>query len=162
MAPPMVRNPLIQLFQGCPATTSSREHEVKVDSMTGIRPPVSPSGKGSPCAPGDEARHEIMDLSGTHAASPHLSAYVHACMDGLVPRGTSILGYSDSLASFKPTGHGRYGRHGGVPPPSDAYILPPPPPGRSASYYSFSRIMTSAIIGDMISSVETRSTGKIG
>lgn len=100
MAPPMVRNPLIQLFQGCPATTSSREHEVKVDSMTGIRPPVSPSGKGSPCAPGDEARHGIMDPSGTHAASPHLSAYVHAYMDGLVPRGTSILGYSGSRAAL--------------------------------------------------------------
>lgn len=68
--------------------------------MTGIRPPVPPSGKGSPCAPGDEARHEIMDLSGTPTASPRLSLCVHAYMDGLIPWGTSILGYSDSRASL--------------------------------------------------------------
>lgn len=85
--------------------------------MTGIHPRVPPSGKRSPCAPGDEARHGIDDPSGTRAASPHPSACVHAHMDGLIPRGTSILGYSDSMASLKPTGNGRYGRQGGVPPP---------------------------------------------
>nr|DAL54343.1 MAG TPA_asm: hypothetical protein [Caudoviricetes sp.] len=36
--------------------------------MTGIRPPVLPAGKGSPCAPGDKARLEIMDLIGIPTA----------------------------------------------------------------------------------------------
>ena len=80
-------------------------------------------------------------------------------MNGFIPWGTSDLGYSDSMASFKPTGYGRYGRHGGVLPPSDESILPSPCHRHSVLYYSFSRIMTFTSVGVIIPLVGMRSTG---